>query len=135
MPLPQIRGARSSTGHRPTPAPGRAPALADVEWRVSAATRFRKSHRLAPDQESGKLQRCAQALSRCQELISLRREVRAQRRPHADRTLACLFGETRLVIAVQLYTVRAQLQDPSRLGGVLARLREIGYGAVEVAGL
>ena len=39
------------------------------------------------------------------------------------------------MIAVQLYTVRAQLQDPSRLGGVLARLREIGYGAVEVAGL
>jgi len=39
------------------------------------------------------------------------------------------------VIAVQLYTVRDQLQDPSRLAGVLGRLREIGYGAVEVAGL
>src|SRR4029077_16465410 len=36
---------------------------------------------------------------------------------------------------VQLYTVRAQLQDPSRLGGVLQRLREIGYRSVEVAGL
>jgi sugar phosphate isomerase/epimerase len=39
------------------------------------------------------------------------------------------------VIAAQLYTVRDQLQDPSRLGGVLGRLREIGYRAVEVAGL
>ena len=39
------------------------------------------------------------------------------------------------MIAVQLYTIRAQLQDPSRLGGALQRLREIGYGAVEVAGL
>jgi sugar phosphate isomerase/epimerase len=39
------------------------------------------------------------------------------------------------VIAVQLYTIRSQLQDPSRLGGVLGRLREIGYRAVEVAGL
>jgi sugar phosphate isomerase/epimerase len=39
------------------------------------------------------------------------------------------------VIAVQLYTVRAQLQDPERLGAVLGRLREIGYRAVEVAGL
>jgi sugar phosphate isomerase/epimerase len=39
------------------------------------------------------------------------------------------------VIAVQLYTIRTQLQDPSRLGGVLQRLREIGYRSVEVAGL
>ena len=39
------------------------------------------------------------------------------------------------MIAAQLYTVREQLQDPSRVGGVLGRLREIGYGAVEVAGL
>jgi sugar phosphate isomerase/epimerase len=39
------------------------------------------------------------------------------------------------VIAVQLYTIRALLQDPSRLGGVLGRLREIGYRSVEVAGL
>jgi sugar phosphate isomerase/epimerase len=39
------------------------------------------------------------------------------------------------VIAIQLYTIRSQLQDPSRLGGVLERLREIGYRAVEVAGL
>ena len=39
------------------------------------------------------------------------------------------------MIAVQLYTVRSQLQDPSRLGGVLGRLREIGYRSVEVAGL
>ena len=39
------------------------------------------------------------------------------------------------MIAVQLYTVRAQLQDPSQVGAVLGRLREIGYRAVEVAGL
>jgi sugar phosphate isomerase/epimerase len=39
------------------------------------------------------------------------------------------------VIAVQLYTLRDLLQDPSRVGGVLGRLREIGYRAVEVAGL
>ena len=39
------------------------------------------------------------------------------------------------MIAIQLYTIRSQLQDPSRLGGVLERLREIGYRAVEVAGL
>jgi len=39
------------------------------------------------------------------------------------------------VIAVQLYTIRTQLQDPSRLGGVLQRLHEIGYRSVEVAGL
>jgi sugar phosphate isomerase/epimerase len=39
------------------------------------------------------------------------------------------------LIAVQLYTLRARLQDPSGLSGVLGRLREIGYGAVEVAGL
>lgn len=39
------------------------------------------------------------------------------------------------MIAVQLYTIRSQLQDPSRLGGILGRLREIGYRAVEVAGL
>ena len=39
------------------------------------------------------------------------------------------------MIAVQLYTVRDQLQDPARLGEVLNRLRQIGYRAVEVAGL
>jgi len=39
------------------------------------------------------------------------------------------------LIAAQLYTVRDQIQDPSRIGGVLGRLREIGYRAVEVAGL
>ena len=39
------------------------------------------------------------------------------------------------MIAAQLYTVRDQIKDPSRLGGVLGRLREIGYSAVEVAGL
>lgn len=39
------------------------------------------------------------------------------------------------MIAVQLYTIRSQLEDPSRLRGVLERLREIGYRAVEVAGL
>jgi sugar phosphate isomerase/epimerase len=39
------------------------------------------------------------------------------------------------VIAVQLYTIRSLLDDPARLAGVLARLREIGYEAVEVAGL
>jgi sugar phosphate isomerase/epimerase len=39
------------------------------------------------------------------------------------------------VIAVQLYTVRSLLQDPASIGGVLARLREIGYDTVEVAGL
>lgn len=39
------------------------------------------------------------------------------------------------MIAVQLYSIRDHLQDPARVGGVLARLREIGYRAVEVAGL
>jgi sugar phosphate isomerase/epimerase len=39
------------------------------------------------------------------------------------------------VIAVQLYTARDLLRDASRVGGVLGRLREIGYRAVEVAGL
>jgi sugar phosphate isomerase/epimerase len=39
------------------------------------------------------------------------------------------------LIAAQLYTVRDQIKDPSRVGGVLGRLREIGYRAVEVAGL
>lgn len=39
------------------------------------------------------------------------------------------------MIAAQLYTVRDQLQDASQVGGVLGRLREIGYRAVEVAGL
>ena len=39
------------------------------------------------------------------------------------------------MIAVQLYTIRTHLQDPSRLGGILGRLREIGYRSVEVAGL
>jgi len=39
------------------------------------------------------------------------------------------------VIAVQLYTLRTLLDDPAHISGVLARLREIGYEAVEVAGL
>ncbi len=39
------------------------------------------------------------------------------------------------MIAIQLYTVRDALRDPSGVGGVLGRLREAGYGAVEVAGL
>jgi sugar phosphate isomerase/epimerase len=39
------------------------------------------------------------------------------------------------MIGLQLYTIRDQLQDPGRLGEVLSRVREIGYGAVEVAGL
>jgi sugar phosphate isomerase/epimerase len=39
------------------------------------------------------------------------------------------------VIAVQLYTLRSLLNDSARLGGVLGRLREIGYESVEVAGL
>lgn len=39
------------------------------------------------------------------------------------------------MIAAQLYTVRDQLQDRTKLPGVLGRLREMGYGAVEVAGL
>ena len=39
------------------------------------------------------------------------------------------------MIAVQLYTLRDQLQDPDGLSGVLGRLREIGYRTVEVAGL
>jgi len=39
------------------------------------------------------------------------------------------------MIAAQLYTVRDQLHALSHVGGVLGRLREIGYRAVEVAGL
>jgi sugar phosphate isomerase/epimerase len=39
------------------------------------------------------------------------------------------------LITVQLYTLRDLLQDRTRVGGVLGRLREIGYRAVEVAGL
>ena len=39
------------------------------------------------------------------------------------------------MIALQLYTIRDQLQDPERLGEVLAQVRDIGYRAVEVAGL
>jgi sugar phosphate isomerase/epimerase len=39
------------------------------------------------------------------------------------------------MIGLQLYTIRDQLQDPGTLGEVLSRVREIGYGAVEVAGL
>lgn len=38
-------------------------------------------------------------------------------------------------IAAQLYTVRDRLQDPDDVVVVLARLREVGYEAVEVAGL
>lgn len=38
-------------------------------------------------------------------------------------------------IAAQLYTVRDRMHDPSQVEAVLARLREIGYAAVEVAGL
>ena len=39
------------------------------------------------------------------------------------------------MIGLQLYTIRDQLQDPTTLGEVLSRVREIGYRAVEVAGL
>lgn len=39
------------------------------------------------------------------------------------------------MIALQLYTIRDLLQDPARLGEVLGQVREIGYRAVEVAGL
>ncbi len=39
------------------------------------------------------------------------------------------------MIALQLYTIRDRLQDPVRIPGVLDRVREIGYTAVEVAGL
>lgn len=39
------------------------------------------------------------------------------------------------MIALQLYTIRDRLQDPGTLGEVLSRVREIGYRAVEVAGL
>jgi sugar phosphate isomerase/epimerase len=39
------------------------------------------------------------------------------------------------VIALQLYTIRTMLDDPAQLGRVLGRVREIGYRAVEVAGL
>ena len=39
------------------------------------------------------------------------------------------------MIAVQLYTLRSLLNDPAQLGGVLGRIREIGYQTVEVAGL
>ena len=39
------------------------------------------------------------------------------------------------MIAVQLYTLRSLLQDPSRIGDVLRRVREIGYRGVEVAGI
>lgn len=39
------------------------------------------------------------------------------------------------MIAVQLYTLRSVLQDPSRIGDVLRRVREIGYRGVEVAGI
>jgi sugar phosphate isomerase/epimerase len=39
------------------------------------------------------------------------------------------------MIALQLYTIRDRLQDRARLPGVLDRVREIGYTAVEVAGL
>ena len=39
------------------------------------------------------------------------------------------------MIAAQLYTVRERLQSPEHLTEVLTRLREIGYTAVEVAGL
>ncbi len=39
------------------------------------------------------------------------------------------------MIAAQLYTVRERLHDRAQVRGVLATLREIGYVAVEVAGL
>jgi sugar phosphate isomerase/epimerase len=39
------------------------------------------------------------------------------------------------MIAVQLYTLRSLLQDPSGVGAVLGKLHDIGYRAVEVAGL
>ena len=40
-----------------------------------------------------------------------------------------------MLIAAQLYTVREQLTRASDLRGILGRLRDIGYVAVEVAGL
>ena len=39
------------------------------------------------------------------------------------------------MIAVQLYTLRSLLHDPSSVSGVLDRVRAIGYGAVEVAAI
>jgi sugar phosphate isomerase/epimerase len=39
------------------------------------------------------------------------------------------------MIALQLYTLRRLLSDPERIPEVLARVREIGYPAVELAGL
>lgn len=39
------------------------------------------------------------------------------------------------MIAAQLYTLRTRLNDRRELGEALDRLRDIGYGAVEVAGL
>lgn len=39
------------------------------------------------------------------------------------------------MIAIQLYSLREQLEDASQLSSVLGELREIGYRAVEVAGL
>ena len=39
------------------------------------------------------------------------------------------------MIAAQLYTVRDRLQESAAVGDVLGRLRQIGYEAVEVAGL
>lgn len=39
------------------------------------------------------------------------------------------------MIAVQLYTLRSLMPDASRMGRVLARVREIGYRGVEVAAL
>src|SRR5258708_3599072 len=39
------------------------------------------------------------------------------------------------MIALELYTLRRLLSDPERIPGVLERVREIGYPAVELAGL
>lgn len=40
-----------------------------------------------------------------------------------------------MIVAAQLYTIRARLQDRVQLTEALRRLREIGYTAVEVAGV
>ena len=40
-----------------------------------------------------------------------------------------------MIVAAQLYTVRERLQDRDRLTEALRRLREIGYTAVEIAGV
>src|SRR5262249_438439 len=44
-------------------------------------------------------------------------------------------GSVRRMVAAQLYTLRSLLDDPAMVSDVLGRLRDIGYQAVEVAGL